>query len=118
MCPAILWSNADFDPQSYGAMQTSPREIKEPLLFAPQNHSDIVLWPAKLWSNADFALRNCGDIVSGAKKYLQILLSFLSFYHFCKSLSFPRYLQYFGPLFQEKIFCVTVPLRITEYCLI
>ena len=69
--PAKLWSNADFAPQSYGAMQTSPRIITEPSFFAPQNHGDFVLCPAKLWSNADFAPQNRGDIVSGANKYPQ-----------------------------------------------
>ena len=68
LCPAKLWSNADFAPQSYGAMQTLPREITEPLFFAPQNYGDFVLCPSRLWSNADFAPQNRGDIVSGAKK--------------------------------------------------
>ena len=46
--PENLWSNADFALQSYGAMQTLPREtqslrslprkITETLFFAPQNY--------------------------------------------------------------------------------
>ena len=97
-------------------MQTSPRKITEPLFFAPQNHGDFVLCPAKLWSNADFAPRNRGDIVAGAKKYHQIYLSSLFSNYFCKSLSFPRSLQPFGPLFKVKIFCVTVPISMN--CLV
>ena len=109
--PAKLWSNADLAPQNYGAMQTSPCEIKEPSFFAQQNYRDFVLLPATLWSNADLALQNQGDIVPGANKYHKILLfSFFSIF-FCKSFSFPRSLQPLGPLFKEKIFCVTVPLR-------
>ena len=50
LCPAKLWSNVDFVPQNHGAMQTSPRKITEPLLFAPRNAGDIVLCPTKLWS--------------------------------------------------------------------
>ena len=110
LCPAKLWSNADFAPQNYGAMRTLPRKITEPSFFAPQNHRDFVLCPAKLWSNADFARRNRGDIVSGAKKDHKILLSSFFSNYFCKSLSFPRSLQPFGPLLKEKIFCVMVPL--------
>ena len=71
-CPAKLWSNAHLAPQNDGAMQTSPRELTEPLFFALQNHGDFVLCPAKLWSHADFAPQNRGDIVSGANKYNQI----------------------------------------------
>ena len=70
--PPKLWSNADFAPQNYGAMQTLPREMTEPSFFAPLNHGNFVLCPAKLWSNTDFALQNHGDIVSGAKKYYKI----------------------------------------------
>ena len=98
--PAKSWSNADF-----------AREIREPLFFAPQNHGDFVLWPTKLWSNADFAPQNGWDIVSVAKKCNKILVSSQFFNFFCKSLSFLRLLQPFGPLFKENMFCVTVPLR-------
>ena len=35
LCPVKLWSNADFAPQNYGAMQTLPHKIMEPLFFAP-----------------------------------------------------------------------------------
>ena len=45
------------------------------MFFAPQNQGAFILCPAKLWSNADFAPQNHGDIVSGAKKYHNILLS-------------------------------------------
>ena len=53
-------------------MQTLPREITEPLFFAPQNQGDFVVCRAKLWSNADLAPQNREYIVSGAKKYHQI----------------------------------------------
>ena len=58
-----------FPPQNYGAMQTSPCNITEPLFFAPQNHGDFILCSAKLWINADFATQNHGDTVPGANKY-------------------------------------------------
>jgi hypothetical protein len=74
-----LWSNANFAPQSYGAMQTLPREITEPTFFALQNYGDFILCPAKLWSNADSAPQNRGDIVSGANKYPQTEISSLFF---------------------------------------
>ena len=67
LCPAKLWSNADFAPQNYGAMQTLPHRITEPSYFSPQNHRAFILCPSKLWSNADFALQNHGDTFSGAK---------------------------------------------------
>ena len=79
LCPAKLWSNTDFAPQNYGAMQTLPRKITEPLLFALQNHGDFFLCPAQLWSNADFAPQNCGDIVSGTNKYPKTKFSSLFF---------------------------------------
>ena len=75
-CPAKLWSNADFAPQNYGAMQTLPRKIMDPLFFAPQNKGPFIHFPTKLWSNADFAPENQGDIVSGAKITTDIFLNF------------------------------------------
>ena len=67
-------------PPYYGAMQTLPQKIPEPLFFAPQNARDFVLCPGKLWSNADFAPQNHGDIVSGASKYPKIFFSFFLIY--------------------------------------
>ena len=101
-----------FALQNYGAMQTSPHEITEPLFFAPQNHGDFILCPAKLWSNADFAPQNDGDIVTGAKNIIKFNCCLFFSNYFCKSLSFPRSLQPFGPLFKEKISFVTVPLNL------
>ena len=87
-CPAKLWSNADFILQNYGAMQTLPRKIKDPLFCAPQNQGDFVLCPAELCSNADFALRNHGDIVLDANKYPKIRFSSLFPVYFCESKTF------------------------------
>ena len=47
LCPAKLWSNADFAPQIHGA---------------------FILCPAKLWSYADFALRNYGPMQTLPRK--------------------------------------------------
>ena len=67
LCPAKLWSNADFGPQNYGAMQTLPRKITEPSHASQQNHRAFILCPAKLWSNANFGPQYHGDTISGAK---------------------------------------------------
>jgi hypothetical protein len=32
-------------PEKYGAMQTLPREIMEPLFFGPQNYKTFILCP-------------------------------------------------------------------------
>ena len=44
------------------------------------------------------------------KNYLKTIFSFLFSNFFCKSILFQRSIQLLGPLFKEKIFCVTVPL--------
>ena len=74
LCPAKSWSNAIFAPQNYGAMQTSPCKIMDPLFSASQYYGAFILCPAKLWSNADFAPQNHLDIVSGAKLKTEIIL--------------------------------------------
>ena len=112
LCPAKLWSNADFAPQNYGAMQTLPRKIMEPSYFAPQNNGLFILCSAKLWSYADFAPQNQGDIVSGAKittEIIQKLFFFSLIYFFCQLMLFQRSIQPLGPVF--KIFFVTVLLK-------
>ena len=91
-------------PQNYGAIQTLPSKITEPSYFASQNHRAFILCPGKLWSSADFAPQNHRDIVSGAK------ITTSSYFFFCKSMLFLRYMQALGPLFKEKIFCVMIPL--------
>ena len=58
LCPAILWSNADFVPQNHGAMQTLPaksqslcslpRKMPETLFFAPKNYGAMQTLPRKI----------------------------------------------------------------------
>ena len=77
------------------------------------------LCPAKSWSNADLAPRRSQSLCSLPRKIKETWFLALKNYgamqtfsnYFCKSLSFPRSLQPFGPLFRGEIFCVTVPLR-------
>ena len=55
LCPAKLWSNADFVPQN-------PRDF----VLCLAKCWRLCSLPAKLWSNANLAPQNQGDIVSGA----------------------------------------------------
>ena len=117
LCPAKLWGNADFAPQNYGAMQTLPCKIMEPLFFAPQKYGAFILCPAKLWSNAHFApqsQRNSFRGQSNNRNYLKIRFSSIFSNYFCKSMLFQRSIQPLGPVFKENIFCVTVPLKWIE----
>ena len=58
LCPAKLWSNADFSPQIHdGAFILCPAKLWNNADFAPQNYGT---------SAADFAPQNNRDIVSGA----------------------------------------------------
>ena len=106
LCPAKLWSNAD---------------------FGLQNHRPFVLCPAKsqrLRSLPHKIMEQCRLCSTKSRKHTfrgQQISSNLNFFlffsiYFCKSLLFQRSLQPFGPLFKEKIFCVMVPLREIDRC--
>ena len=77
-------------------MQTLPCKITEPFFFAPQCR----LCSAKLRRHS---FR--GQQISSNLNFFTFF-----FYYFCKSLLWQRPLLPFGPLFKDKIFCVTVPL--------
>ena len=56
LCPAKLWSNADFAPQNHIDIVSGAKITTEIILkFAPQNYRAFISCPAKSWSNEDFA---------------------------------------------------------------
>ena len=92
-----------------------PRGVLDPSTCAPQSFGPLNLCPAEFWSNATCAPQSFGDIVSGPKKKhkndLKITFSFFFYGYFCKPLTFQRSIQPIWPLFREKLFCGTVPLK-------
>ena len=48
ICPEKIWSNADFAPQCYGAIQILPRKFMELSFFAQQNYGAIQNLPSKI----------------------------------------------------------------------
>ena len=111
-----------FAPQTYGAMQTLPRQVMEQCRLRPAKSQSLCSLPRKITETSFFAPRNYGAMQTLLCKIAEtkfqgptniIKFKFLQFFsiYFCKSLLFLRPLQTFGPLFKEKIFCVTVPLK-------
>ena len=86
LCPAKIWSNANYASQTYGGKLCPPN--------SQNNHSlprkimeQCRICSAKLWSNTDFAPQNNEDIVSGAN-----IISNFNFLNFLK-IFFSNYLQ-------------------------
>ena len=60
LCPAKLWSNADFAPQNYWGMQTLPRKIMEQCRFCPAKSWSLCFSQCKIRDPSLFALQNYG----------------------------------------------------------
>ena len=103
LCPAKLWSNADFAPQNNRALVLCPAKLRS-----------IYSLPRKLWRNADFAPQNQRDIVSVAKIPPTIFFKLVYLFFSSKSTLFQKSLKQLGPFFYEKVFGVTVPLNYFE----
>ena len=101
LCPAKLWSNADFAPRDHRAFVFRSAKLRRLRSLPRKIMEQCRLCSTKSWRHSF----RCQQISSNL-----IGVSFFSNY-FCKSSSFPRSLQPFGPIFMEKIFCVTVPLK-------
>ena len=101
LCPAKSWSNADFAPQDHRAFVLCPAKSWRLCSLPREIMEQYRLCSAKWWRHS---FRGQKNIIK-----LNCVLFFSNY--FCKSLSFLRSLQPFGPLFNEKIFCVTVPLK-------
>ena len=106
LCPAKLWSNADFDSQNYGAMQTQPREITEPSYFAPQCQCQrqCRLCPTK-------SLRNSFRGTKYHNNYLKTIISFLLSNFLKRKVILEIFKTTGSPFQRKKTFCVTVPLN-------
>ena len=101
LCPAKLWSNADFAPRGHRAFVLCPAKSQRLCSLPREIMEQCRLCSAKSWRHS-FRIQKISSNL--------IVVSFFLIM-FCKSSSYPRSLQPFGPLFKEKIFCVTVPLR-------
>ena len=116
LCPAKLWSNADFAPQDHRAfvlcpaksrsLHTLPRKITEPSYFAPRNYRALQtlpreineqcrLCPAKLQRHS---FRGQNNNINYPKTRFYFIFSNF----FWKSMLFQRSIQPLGPLFKEK----------------
>ena len=92
LCPAKIWSNADFAPQSYGAIQILPRKFMKPSFFAQQNYGAIQNLPSKIMEKCKLSLRNHRAIFSEANITTKFFLKNI----FRKSLIFQKYVHPFN----------------------
>ena len=100
LCPAKLWSNADFAPRNHRAFVLCPANSRR-LCSLPRK----IMEQCRLCSAKSRRRSSRGQQTSSNLNFFTFCLIF-----FCKSLFFQRRLKPFGPLFKVKIFCVTVPL--------
>ena len=101
LSPAKLWSNADFAPQNHKAFALCPAKSRRPCSLPRKIMDQCRLCPAKLGRHS---LRG--------QKYHKIKFSYLLIHFFFVNHCYFRDLYNpFGPLFKEKMSCVTVPLK-------
>ena len=94
LCPAKLWSNADFALQNHRAFVLCPIKSQRLCSLPRKIIEQCRLYSAKSWRHS-----------FRGKKYPQIWFSSLFIYFFCcKSLLFQTSLQPFGPLVRGKMF--------------
>ena len=103
LCSAKSWSNTDFAVRDHTALVLCPAKSRI-LCSSPREITEQCrLCSANLWRHSFRVQKNSSNLV-----FCSFCLIF-----FCKSFSFPRSFQPFGPLVKEKIFCVKVPLTLS-----
>ena len=120
LCPAKLWSNADFAPQNHTAfvlcpaksqrLCSLPREIMEQCRLCSAKSRTLRSLPREIMEQCRLCSAKSRRHSFRGQQISSNLNLFTFFFVCCKSLLFQRPLQPFGPLFKENIFCVTVPL--------
>ena len=117
LCTAKLWSNADFAPQNYGAIQTLPRKIMEQCRLCPAKSLSLRSSPLEIMDPSFFArdiMEQCRVCPANSfrgqnnnRNYLKIRLTFLFSFCFCKSMLFQRSTPTYQPVFKGKKYFVS-----------